>query len=130
MFGVTTPCVSAAQRQLEQSGYEVLVFHATGTGGRSMESLVEAGLVAGVLDVTTGGFRHVSAGHPGPLHLPAAGPPVILESPGSPIGLAEDAYGEGLATFGGVWHVVKVGQPKSTSAAAPMGRSSASGWGH
>ena len=43
---------------------------------------------------------------------------------------AEDAYGEGLATFGGVWHVVKVGQPKSTSAAAPMGRSSASGWGY
>jgi phosphoserine phosphatase RsbU/P len=53
-----------------------------------------ATLMYGVLDVTTGSFRHVSAGHPGPLHLPAAGPPVILESPGSPIGLAEDAYGE------------------------------------
>ena len=48
----------------------------------------------GVLDVATGEFRHVSAGHPGPLHLPAGGPPVILESPGFPIGLAEEAYDE------------------------------------
>ncbi len=48
----------------------------------------------GVLDVSTGDFRHVSAGHPGPLHLPADGPPVILENPGFPIGLAEEAYGE------------------------------------
>jgi sigma-B regulation protein RsbU (phosphoserine phosphatase) len=48
----------------------------------------------GVLDVATGDFRHVSAGHPGPLHLPANGPPVILESPGFPIGLADEPYGE------------------------------------
>ncbi len=53
MFGNTTPCVEMAKALLEQSGYEVLVFHATGTGGRTMESLIEAGLVAGVLDVTT-----------------------------------------------------------------------------
>src|SRR4051794_13052004 len=53
MFGVTTPAVTAARVELERRGYEVLVFHATGTGGRTMESLVEAGLVAGVLDVTT-----------------------------------------------------------------------------
>ncbi len=53
-----------------------------------------ATLMYGVLDITTGDFRHVSAGHPGPLHLPASGPPVILESPGFPIGLAEEAYGE------------------------------------
>src|SRR6266498_4512922 len=53
MFGNTTPCVQHAQKILEQAGYEVLVFHATGTGGRTMESLIESGLVAGVLDVTT-----------------------------------------------------------------------------
>jgi sigma-B regulation protein RsbU (phosphoserine phosphatase) len=48
----------------------------------------------GVLDVATGDFRHVSAGHPGPLHLPAGGPPLLLEIPGFPIGLAGEAYGE------------------------------------
>lgn len=53
MFGNSTPCVEAAKPILEAAGYEVLVFHATGTGGRAMESLVEAGLIAGVLDVTT-----------------------------------------------------------------------------
>src|SRR4051812_24392679 len=53
MFGVTTPAVTTARAELERRGYEVLVFHATGTGGRTMESLVEAGLVAGVLDLTT-----------------------------------------------------------------------------
>jgi uncharacterized protein (UPF0261 family) len=53
MFGNTTPCVEAAKAILEQAGYEVLVFHATGTGGRTMESLIDEGLVEGVLDVTT-----------------------------------------------------------------------------
>lgn len=53
MFGNTTKCVSAAVRILEDAGYEVLVFHATGTGGRTMESLIESGMVAGVLDITT-----------------------------------------------------------------------------
>jgi uncharacterized protein (UPF0261 family) len=53
MFGVTTPCVTAARQQLEAAGYDVLVFHATGTGGRAMESLVDSGFIQGVLDVTT-----------------------------------------------------------------------------
>ena len=53
MFGVTTPCVQAARKVLEQAGYEVLVFHATGTGGQAMESLIREGLIAGVLDITT-----------------------------------------------------------------------------
>jgi uncharacterized protein (UPF0261 family) len=53
MFGVTTPCVSAAQKQLEAAGYEVLVFHATGVGGMTMETFVGDGLIAGVLDLTT-----------------------------------------------------------------------------
>jgi uncharacterized protein (UPF0261 family) len=53
MFGVTTPCVERARAVLEQAGYEVLVFHATGSGGRTLESLIDAGLIAGVLDVTT-----------------------------------------------------------------------------
>ncbi len=53
MFGVTTPCVEASRKFLENAGYEVLVFHATGTGGRTMEGLIRDGLVAGVLDITT-----------------------------------------------------------------------------
>jgi len=53
MFGVTTPCVTRAREQLEARGYEVLVFHATGTGGKAMEALVDAGFLAGVLDTTT-----------------------------------------------------------------------------
>lgn len=53
MFGNTTPAVQEAQRILEAAGYEVVVFHATGTGGRAMEALIESGLVAGVLDITT-----------------------------------------------------------------------------
>ena len=61
---------------LERNGYEVLVFHATGNGGRAMESLVEEGLIAGVLDITTteladehvGGFLTA-----GPDRLTAAG---------------------------------------------------------
>jgi uncharacterized protein (UPF0261 family) len=53
MFGVTTPCVDRAREALEAQGSEVLVFHATGIGGQSMESLIESGLVDGVLDLTT-----------------------------------------------------------------------------
>jgi uncharacterized protein (UPF0261 family) len=53
MFGVTTPCVTAARQWLESRGYEVLVFHQTGTGGQSMEELARAGFIRGVLDVTT-----------------------------------------------------------------------------
>ena len=53
MFGNTTQCVEDAKKILEAAGYEVLVFHATGTGGKTMESLVETGLINGVLDVTT-----------------------------------------------------------------------------
>jgi uncharacterized protein (UPF0261 family) len=53
MFGVTTPCVEHAKALLEGAGYEVLVFHATGSGGQAMESLVRDGLIAGVLDITT-----------------------------------------------------------------------------
>jgi len=53
MFGVTTPCVTAAREELERRGYEVLTFHATGTGGRAMEGLIEDGFIAGVLDAST-----------------------------------------------------------------------------
>ncbi len=53
MFGVTTPCVEAARQVLEQHGNEVLVFHATGVGGMTMESFVRDGLLRGVLDITT-----------------------------------------------------------------------------
>jgi uncharacterized protein (UPF0261 family) len=53
MFGVTTPCVDAARARLEELGYEVLVFHATGTGGQAMEALIASGGIDGVLDITT-----------------------------------------------------------------------------
>jgi uncharacterized protein (UPF0261 family) len=53
MFGVTTPCVTAARHILEERGYEVLVFHATGSGGQAMERLIEEGAFRAVLDITT-----------------------------------------------------------------------------
>jgi uncharacterized protein (UPF0261 family) len=53
MFGVTTPCVESARAAVERHGYEVLVFHATGTGGMTMESFIADGLIHGVLDLTT-----------------------------------------------------------------------------
>lgn len=53
MFGVTTPCVNQAREYLEKQGYEVLIFHATGTGGKAMESLIRDGYIEGVFDITT-----------------------------------------------------------------------------
>lgn len=53
MFGNTTDCVNEAKRIIEEAGYEVLVFHATGTGGKAMEALIASGMVSGVLDITT-----------------------------------------------------------------------------
>ncbi len=76
MFGVTTPCVTKAREVLEAAGYEVLVFHATGTGGQTMEELVRAGFVAGVLDITTTELADELAGgvlSAGPDRLEAAG---------------------------------------------------------
>lgn len=76
MFGVTTPCVEAARARLEAAGYEVLVFHATGTGGRTMEGLIADGHVAGVLDITTTELADELAGgtlSAGPDRLTAAG---------------------------------------------------------
>ena len=76
MFGNTTPCVAAARRWLEDQGYEVLVFHATGTGGRAMEKLMEAGFITGVLDVTTAELADGlvgGSGFAGPHRLETAG---------------------------------------------------------
>jgi len=76
MFGVTTPCVTEARRILEEAGYEVLVFHATGTGGRAMESLIREGYFAGVLDITTTELADELVGgilSAGPDRLTAAG---------------------------------------------------------
>ncbi|KAK8685797.1 hypothetical protein V6N13_124831 [Hibiscus sabdariffa] len=53
MFGVTTPCVNVVNERLQKEGYETLIFHATGVGGRTMESLVREGYIQGVLDITT-----------------------------------------------------------------------------
>jgi uncharacterized protein (UPF0261 family) len=76
MFGVTTPCVTRAREELERRGYEVLVFHATGTGGKAMEALVEGGLLSGVLDATTTELCDDLVGgvlSAGPTRLEAAG---------------------------------------------------------
>jgi len=76
MFGVTTPCVERARQVLEAAGYEVLVFHATGTGGQAMESLIAEGLVVGVLDITTTELADELVGgvlSAGPDRLTAAG---------------------------------------------------------
>jgi uncharacterized protein (UPF0261 family) len=76
MFGNTTQCVNTAKGILEDAGYEVLVFHATGMGGRIMESLIESGLVRGVLDVTTTEWADELVGGilgAGPSRLEAAG---------------------------------------------------------
>ena len=76
MFGVTTPCVTKAREILEAAGYEVLVFHATGTGGRAMEDLVKGGFLVGVLDVTTTELADELVGgilSAGPERLDAAG---------------------------------------------------------
>ncbi|MEV1199927.1 Tm-1-like ATP-binding domain-containing protein [Microbispora rosea] len=53
MFGLTTPAVDEAREHLTSLGYEVLVFHATGSGGRAMEALAASGMLDGVLDLTT-----------------------------------------------------------------------------
>ncbi len=53
MFGNTTECINHAKEVLENAGYEVLVFHATGAGGKAMEDIIASGMVSGVLDVTT-----------------------------------------------------------------------------
>ncbi|MEO6497423.1 MAG: Tm-1-like ATP-binding domain-containing protein, partial [Mucilaginibacter sp.] len=53
MFGNTTPCIDACREMLTEKGYEVLVFHATGAGGKTMEKLIKDGLVKGALDITT-----------------------------------------------------------------------------
>jgi uncharacterized protein (UPF0261 family) len=76
MFGVTTPCVTRARERLEELGYEVLVFHATGAGGQSLEALVRAGFVVGVLDATTTELADELVGgvlSAGPDRLEAAG---------------------------------------------------------
>lgn len=76
MFGNTTACVTEAKRLLEEAGYEVLVFAATGQGGKTMESLIESGLVAGVLDITTTEWADELVGgvlNAGPHRLEAAG---------------------------------------------------------
>jgi len=76
MFGVTTPCVKAAEDYLHEQGYDVLVFHATGTGGKCMEALINQGFIKGVLDLTTTEWCDEVVGgvlNAGPNRLTAAG---------------------------------------------------------
>ena len=76
MFGVTTPCVTEARKRLEAAGYEVVVFHATGSGGRAMEGLIDDGFFTAVLDVTTTEWCDEVVGgvlSAGPERLSAAG---------------------------------------------------------
>ncbi len=84
MFGNTTACVNHARQLLEREGYEVLVFHATGTGGRTMEGLIADGYIAANLDLTTTEIAdHVCGGvlSAGPERMMAAaqrGVPTVL----------------------------------------------------
>jgi uncharacterized protein (UPF0261 family) len=76
MFGVTTPCVERVRKRLEEGGFETLIFHATGSGGRAMENLIDAGFIAGVADVTTTEWADELVGGTltaGPTRLDAAG---------------------------------------------------------
>jgi uncharacterized protein (UPF0261 family) len=76
MAGVTTPCVTKAREILERAGYEVLVFHSSGDGGRAMEELVRSGFIVGVLDITTTELADELGGgmySAGPRRLEAAG---------------------------------------------------------
>jgi uncharacterized protein (UPF0261 family) len=102
MFGNTTVCVNKAKEHLESAGYEVLVFHATGTGGRAMESMIETGLVSGVLDVTTTEWADELVGG--------------ILSAGS--GRLEAAGREGVPTIvtPGCLDMVNFGEPKSVPA--------------
>ncbi len=75
MFGNTTPCVDLARGKMEEAGYEVLVFHCTGIGGRTMEDLIDDGFITGVLDITTTEWADELAGgvfSAGPKRLEAA----------------------------------------------------------
>jgi uncharacterized protein (UPF0261 family) len=76
MFGVTTPSVTEARKRLEHLGYEVLVFHATGTGGQAMEALMRSGFITACLDITTTELADELVGgvlSAGPERLEAAG---------------------------------------------------------
>jgi uncharacterized protein (UPF0261 family) len=76
MFGVTTPCVTAVRSALDSAGCDVTVFHATGSGGRAMEGLIDDGYFAGVMDVTTTEWCDEVVGGvltAGPTRLSAAG---------------------------------------------------------
>ncbi|MGP4038762.1 Tm-1-like ATP-binding domain-containing protein [Gracilibacillus sp. D59] len=76
MFGVTTPCCTQIRETLEEKGYDVLVFHATGAGGMAMEELIRAGFIGGVVDVTTTELADELVGgvfNAGPDRLLAAG---------------------------------------------------------
>ncbi|MCM3746988.1 Tm-1-like ATP-binding domain-containing protein [Paenibacillus pasadenensis] len=76
MFGVTTPCVTRVRELLEEQGYDVLVFHATGAGGMAMEELIRAGFIKGVADITTTELADELVGgvfSAGPNRLEAAG---------------------------------------------------------
>ncbi len=112
MFGVTTPCVTAVRQQLESDGYDCLVFHATGTGGRAMEQLVASGMIGGVLDITTTEVADEVVGG-----MFAAGPrrfDILLER-GIPLVLSLGAVD--MVNFGAIETVPRqISQPKATRA--------------
>lgn len=76
-FGITTPCARYVSQELEERGYETVVFHTVGSGGTAMEELIARGLFAGVLDLTTHEFiDHLAGGYYGnigPERLETAG---------------------------------------------------------
>ncbi len=76
MFGNTTPCIDACREAMNKEGYEVLVFHATGAGGKTMEKLIEEGIIKGAMDITTTEWADTICGgvfDAGPTRLDAPG---------------------------------------------------------
>jgi uncharacterized protein (UPF0261 family) len=87
MFGNTTACVDRARASLDGAGWEVLVFHATGTGGKTMQRLATEGLLAGLLDLTTTEFADevcggVFSAGPERVNIGAANPIPVVLAPG------------------------------------------------
>ncbi|MGW3624932.1 hypothetical protein [Streptomyces sp. NPDC000880] len=93
MAGVTTPGVEAARHRLTELGYEALVFHTSGSGGRNLESLAEQELFAGILDLTPSWLADDLGGrHPDRRNRPAAGRrPCACPGAGSPRSAAREA---------------------------------------
>jgi uncharacterized protein (UPF0261 family) len=114
MFGVTSPGVTIARRWLEDHGYEILVFHANGAGGRAMETLMRQGLITAALDVTTTELVDELVGQPRRCAAPRSG--WSLGSPGGLLGALD------MANFGPLTSVPSVTASAGSMCTIPRSR--------